>query len=97
MMRVIWSASALGHLDTIYAYLEPQSETYARQTINRLVLAADALGDFPDMGHKVPELGDHRREIFERPYRIIYSSSEAYVEILAVVHGSRGNLKTAMR
>ena len=97
MMRVIWSATALRHLDTIYAYLEPQSETYAHQTINRLVLAADALGDFPDMGRKVPEFNDHRREVIEPPYRIIYSSSEAYVEVLAVVHSSRGNLKTAMR
>jgi toxin ParE1/3/4 len=96
-MKVIWSATALRHLDTIYAYLEPQSETYALQTVNRLVLAADTLGDFPDMGRKVPEFNDHRREIIEKPYRIIYSSSEVYVEILAVVHGSRGNLKMAIR
>lgn len=96
-MKVIWSSTALAHLDMIYAYLEPQSMVYATQTINRLVQAADYLGDFPKMGHVVPELMDDRLEIIERPYRIIYTVSESSVEILAVVHSSRGNLKNAMR
>jgi hypothetical protein len=132
-MREIWSAIALRHLGTVYAYLEPQSETFARRKLrtyaptltksvphsgehtvryidgvganrvfalphnvfyksnwnhcvspklNRLGLAADALGDFPHRGCKVPEFNDQRREI---------------KKILAVVHGSRGNLEMAMR
>jgi toxin ParE1/3/4 len=71
-VKVIWSATALAHLEMIHAYLESQSAVYATQTINRLVLAADALGDFPLMGRTVPELNDSRREVIEKPYRIIY-------------------------
>ena len=96
-MRVIWSNTAIAHLDMIYAYLEPQSAVYATQTINRLAQAADVLGDFPKMGRKVPELMDDRLEIIERPYRIVCAVSETQVEILAVVHSSRGNLRDAMR
>lgn len=40
---------------------------------------------------------DDRLEIIERPYRIVYSISELQVEILAVVHSLRGNLRDAMR
>ena len=61
------------------------------------MLAADALGDFPLMGRIVPELRDDRREVIEKPYRIIYRPTETQVEILAVVHGARGDLERAMR
>jgi toxin ParE1/3/4 len=96
-VKVVWSATALAHLEMIHAYLESQSAIYATQTINRLVLAADALGDFPEMGRVVPELNDDRREVIEKPYRIIYRPSSSHVEVLAVVHSARGNLERAMR
>ena len=96
-MTVIWTATAVAHLEMIHAYLESQSAIYATQTINRLVLAADTLGDFPFMGRVVPELRDDRREVIQKPYRIIYRPTETQVEILAVVHSARGNLEQAMR
>jgi toxin ParE1/3/4 len=92
-VKVIWTAAALEHLDTIHAYLAMHSPTFAVRTIDRIVLAADRLGDFPMMGRVVPERNDpNKREILEKPYRIIYRITRD-VEILAVLHGARGDLE----
>ena len=97
-MTVVWSEEATRHLETIYAYLEINSPFYASSVVNRLVQRADSLGDFPEMGHVIPEEEPRQlRQLIQSPYRIIYRISETSVEILAVVHGARGSLFEAMR
>jgi toxin ParE1/3/4 len=92
-VRVIWSTTGKAHLQNIYAYLEVHSPNYARRTIDRLVLAADLLGDFPEMGRVVPELDDSgMREVVASPYRIIYQVQNGYIEIIAVAHSAQGEL-----
>ncbi|WP_404980581.1 type II toxin-antitoxin system RelE/ParE family toxin [Carboxydichorda subterranea] len=39
----------------------------------------------------VPELGEPSiRELVVRPYRLVYRVAEQRVEVLAIIHGSRG-------
>ena len=92
-MKVTWSTTGKAHLQNIYAFLEVHSPNYARRTIDRLVLAADLLGDFPEMGRVVPELDDlGMREVVASPYRIIYQVQNGYIEIVAVAHSAQGEL-----
>jgi toxin ParE1/3/4 len=71
---------------------------YAADIVNRLVLAADLLGDFPEMGHRFSESSDpSHRQIIQKPYRIIYRILESQIEILAVIHGARDSFFEAMR
>ncbi len=92
-MKVIWTVAARQHLHTIHAYLAMHSPTFAVRMIDRIVLAADRLGDFPMMGRVVPERNDpNKREILEKSYRIIYRITQD-IEILAVLHGARGDLE----
>jgi toxin ParE1/3/4 len=96
--KVIWTEAATRHLETIYAYLEVNSAFYATNTVNRLVLSADALGDFPELGQKVIESQDPTlRQRIEKPYRIIYRILDTRVEILAVIHGARDSFFEGMR
>ena len=89
-MKVIWSETAIRDLETVHAYLEQHSPWYALRIINRL--AADVLGNFPEMGRSVPErYDDVHRELIHSPYRIIYRA-ENQVYIIAVIHSACGEL-----
>jgi toxin ParE1/3/4 len=97
-MTVVWTEAATRHLEAIYAYLEVNSAFYATSIVNRLVSAADMLGDFPEMGKRFSESTDpSHRQIIEKPYRIIYRILDSQVEILAVIHSARDSLFEAMR
>lgn len=84
-MRVVWSLQAQLDLDDIYAFLEYVSPRKAFETINAIVLTADALGDFPLMD-SVAEDSKHKdlRSLLEKPYRIYYRVKSEFVEIASV-------------
>ena len=54
-MRVKWTEPALEDLAGIQAYIAKDSPYYAKQFIERIFEAAEALEDFPELGRKVPE------------------------------------------
>ncbi|MEO7085833.1 MAG: type II toxin-antitoxin system RelE/ParE family toxin [Gemmatimonadaceae bacterium] len=70
----------------ISAIIGHSSPTYAERMIDRIVARVDTLSEFPEMGRVVPEARDEDiREIFERPYRIIYFAQATRVDVLAIV------------
>src|SRR5690554_5293065 len=57
---------------------------------DKLVDTARALGEFPELGRVVPELGEANiRECFVYSYRLIYRVEAERILILAVIHGRR--------
>lgn len=58
--------------------------------VARIVGSARRLGEFPHIGHTVPEW-DHEsvRELVVYRYRLIYRVVADQVSILAVIHGAR--------
>ena len=90
-MKVIWSLQSELDLDEIYAFLEYISPRKAFETVNRIVAAADHLGDFPEMG-SVAQDSRHfgLRSLLERPYRIYYRIRQDCVEIASVEDTRRG-------
>jgi toxin ParE1/3/4 len=89
-MRLVWSAPALAHLDSIRQYIEQDSSPhYAERFVQRLLLAPERLAAFPESGRVVPEGDGRHREVIERSYRVIYRLGREVVYIVAVVHGSR--------
>ena len=56
----------------------------------RLVDSVERLAQFPDSGRVVPEFQDRGlREVLWRNYRVVYRTSRAQIEVVAVFHGSR--------
>lgn len=52
--------------------------------------ALDVVGDYPESGRVVPELGDPAvREVIHGAYRIIYEFRGSAVEVLTVFRASR--------
>lgn len=88
-MKLVWTEPAVNDLRAIHDYIGQDSLFYADQFVGRLVLAAEKLFDFPNMGRCVPESeAESIQELIFHTYRIIYRVEDD-VHILAVVHGSR--------
>jgi plasmid stabilization system protein ParE len=86
---IVWSPQAIADVESIKTFISRDSELYAQLVVARLVSAVERVGEFPDSGRVVPELGDPAiREILWRNYRIVYRIREASVEIVTVFHGA---------
>lgn len=90
MAKIIWTATALSDLDSIAEYISADSIFYAKQFVQKILLAADKLEKHPELGKVVPELPQHNyREILFKRYRIIYRSEANVVYIISVHHSAR--------
>jgi plasmid stabilization system protein ParE len=88
--RVSWSPEALEDVDSIAAYIAKDSPFYASAVVQKILDAAQSLGEFPNIGPIVPEIGEPEfRERFVYSYRVIYRVTAEQVLIVAVVHGRR--------
>ena len=89
-MKVAWTDEATDQLEGIYNFLARNSELYARQLVDKLVIRADALGDFPLMGRSVEGYDDSNvRELVVVPYIIVYFVARDQIEILTVLNSAR--------
>ena len=50
-----WTGPAVEHLLAIYERIHRDSELYAQQVVDRLILRSEQLSDFPLAGRSVPE------------------------------------------
>jgi toxin ParE1/3/4 len=90
MGQVHWSEPALNDLRGIVSFVAKDSPAYAARLASRIREAPRQLAAFPRLGQIVPELNQPSiRELWVRPYRIIYLIRDPDCFVLAVVHGSR--------
>jgi plasmid stabilization system protein ParE len=62
----------------------------ASKWVDEVFAAAAALGQFPESGRVVPEVGrEEIREVFQGEYRIVYKVESRRVAVLTVRHGRR--------
>lgn len=89
-MRILWTEPSLDDLKAIRDYIARDSETYAGDFVESILLGVEQLSRFPRMGRVVPEADSPDiRELIFRGYRIIYRVDRRVVQILAVIHGCR--------
>jgi plasmid stabilization system protein ParE len=89
---VFWLESAVQELEEIRLYLHSQDQAdYAARLQQALYAAAQKLQEQPNRGKLLIKLGPQYREIFQKPYRLIYEVQEQdqAVYILAVLHTAR--------
>ncbi len=95
MTPVVWTEHVLVQLEAIRDHISKVSPVYADHTIARIFARQAQIARFPESGRRVPEADDPAiREVIEWPYRVIYRVHPDHVEILAAVHGRRGDLGT---
>jgi toxin ParE1/3/4 len=95
MAEVLWTKTALKHLEDIRDYVARDSPDRADELIDRLLDAPELLEHTPRMGRRVPEFNlDYLRELVTvRPYRIVYVVREHAVHVVAVLHSRRNVAK----
>ena len=88
-MRVEWSDTALERVDEIALYIAADDHDAAVRWVVDLFDAVEALGEFPESGRMVPELGSREiRELIFGAYRVFYRVG-TIVEVMTVRHGSQ--------
>jgi plasmid stabilization system protein ParE len=89
-MKLIWTDPSIADLRAIRDYIARDSEYYAADLVEQMVLSVERLVQFPKLGRVVPEAQDENiRELVQQSYRIIYRIVGERIEILTIVHGSR--------
>jgi len=90
MVKIKWSRNAIGDLKEICRFIASDSSFYARIFKDRVFEVVEHLRIYPELGRTVPESEDSEvRELIYKGYRIIYQEKEDWLEIIAVIHGSR--------
>ena len=98
MKPVVWTERVLGQLEAIRDHIAQVSPVYADHMVARIFARRDQIGRFPESGRIVPEADNPAiREVLEWPYRVIYRVRSDCVEVIAVVHGRRGDIGGAAR
>jgi toxin ParE1/3/4 len=89
-MKLIWTDPAVEDLRALRDYIGRDSDFYAADMVEQMVLSVEKLLGFPRMGRVVPETQDESiRELLHQNYRIIYRIAGERIEILTIIHGSR--------
>ena len=88
--RVSWSPEAVEDVEAIADYIAKDSPYYASAVVQKLLMTAESLGQFPHIGSIVPEVGGPSfRERFVYSSRLIYRVTENEILVVAVIHGRR--------
>jgi len=88
--EVTWAPSAQAHLQQAASYVARDSPRAAARLVQLAIERSGSLETMAGRGRVVPELGiDSIREVFVKPYRLLYRISECEVHIVAFIHGSR--------
>jgi len=89
-MKLIWTDPCIEDLRAVRDYIGRDSDYYAADLVEQVVLCVERLLRFPKLGRVVPEAQDENiRELVHQNYRIIYRIAGERIEILTIVHGSR--------
>jgi plasmid stabilization system protein ParE len=89
-MKLIWTDPSIEDLRAVRDYIARDSDYYAADLVEQVVLSVERLLRFPKLGRVVPEAQDENiRELVHQNYRIIYRIAGERIEILTIVHGSR--------
>ncbi len=97
MDRIIWSPTAVADLAEIYEYISRDSQNYAAELLEELMLAPRRFQKFPRIGRIVPEYEiENLRELIIGSYRMVYELMPNTVQIIGIIHGRR-DLKSALQ
>jgi plasmid stabilization system protein ParE len=91
--KVIVTPPAIEDLRTIVEYIAADNPTRAFSFDEELLNRALGLGELPNAGRIVPEVGDHPvREVIHQAYRIVYKieATSRVVYVVRFWHAARG-------
>lgn len=87
-MQVTWTDRAKARLRAIQEHIAKDDPNAASNEAERILKRSWQLSDPPDIGHVVPGHESERdlREVFVRPYRLIYRRRDNQIDVITVLH-----------
>ncbi len=86
---VVFSARARTRLHEIQGYIAFHNIRAAERVVNRILYAAEMLGDHPELGREWQGGSSRALSVPGVPYRIHYRVAGARVEVITVAHMSQ--------
>jgi addiction module RelE/StbE family toxin len=88
-MQIVWTATAIRHLEAIQAYIEQDKPEAARGVARAIGKAVAYLAAHPHLGRAGRKPGTRELIIADAPYLIPYQVKGERLTILAVLHAAQ--------
>ena len=88
-MTVVWTDTAIRHLESAWEYLTADNPAAADSQIDRILDAAEKLAQYPELGRKGRIPATRELVITDTPFLVAYRIHKREVQLLAVLHGAR--------
>jgi len=88
-MQIVWTETAIRHLDAIQAYIEQDKPEAARGVAEAICKAVAYLAAHPHLGRVGRKHGTRELVIADTPYLVPYQVKGDRLTILAVLHGAQ--------
>jgi toxin ParE1/3/4 len=86
-MNLYWTEEARQQLQNIRVYISEDSSEIAEEQVSKIIERVETLIKHPAIGHRLKDDSDSDvRELFIRPYRVIYQLVSDQILILTVLH-----------
>jgi plasmid stabilization system protein ParE len=90
MRSASFSPLAVQDLVEIRDYIARDNPAAADKLISRIEAAVAKLAEWPGIGHRRRDVGDHRYLFFTvRPYVLAYEHDDSAMALVRVLHGAR--------
>lgn len=84
-----WTPTATSHLRYSFEYVAQDNPRAGQALVERILLAAERLRDFPRMGREGRVEDTRELVIAGTPFVVVYRQHRSRVEVLAVFHAAR--------
>lgn len=88
-MRVVWSETAISHLNGIHRYITEDKPGAAQRMARRILACARQLGRYPHLGRPGREADTRELIVGGTPYIVVYEVRRERLVILAVLHAAK--------
>ena len=89
MAQITWTDEARRWLEDIFEYIAAENPDAASRTVEGIFERAQALAQYPELGHRFLHSSRNVRILHHDPYRIAYLIKEdGSVDILGVFHSA---------
>jgi plasmid stabilization system protein ParE len=89
MAQIAWTDEALRWLEDIFEYIAADNPDAASRTVEGIFERAQALAQYPELGHRYLHATRNVRILLYGHYRIAYLvKADGNVDILGVFHGA---------
>ena len=93
-MNVLWTQRAIQHLEAELDYYGRINPALAKELSLTIKESIDNLSNLPSMGRSGKKIGTRELIFTKYPYIMAYRVRNNIIEVLAIIHQSRKNIKS---